>query len=284
MITIADQFFFTQFDPYFHFQHAELVVNAENGSPYRAVDTKDELVSELLAPKFYQNIEGVRLAAVRFIRYQQAETLLTVLLGSPPDKSVTAVSADPKIKIFGASKKIANREIPDGFEILHADFQDEFKDWIAYKITGLSYQDIAKCGSNIDDAIHIIVNEAQMFSRNQAFQAFKHGSVIGFTPPRIEKKIGEKFEPFFELNDDSVAWANCKIKRGQIKSYEFGGEELNQEQDLLALMFGAGILETIKSRAIAIINGEKEWTPMIPFYTNQKLSVPKTVKMSIQIR
>lgn len=272
-----DELFFRQLDPFYHFKHASLTFYCKQANHLRV--TGETGIEPPLLPNLFENVENVKASSIRFTRYHQAETLLTVILGSFPHGPVVLVSKNPKVRMREVANDIASRRVPSNFDITKNSGQPAtFDEWLTYKITGkLSSPD----ESTMKEVIDFVVLEAKFFSKSDAFVAYKHGCLISEKHPKftIEMTPGNWVD-ILNLRS-SIGWVNCEVKAGKIIAFSFGAEELDPENDITIIFLSGMIVEAIKNRMMARIDGKDSWDVTLPNNLSIKSQIPQNFKMRV---
>lgn len=272
-----DELFFYQLDPFYHFKHASLVLHCETPNRLRMTDAREDFLSS--PENIFKNIEKVRNSSIRFTRYHQAETLLTVILGSYPHGPVVYISKNPKIRLREIAGEIAARRVPVGFEITKNGGQKTtFEEWLSYKVTGYLAPPDAQ---TINEVIDFIVLESTFFNNSNAFMAYKHGCLVSDKHPRITVEITPGNWIDLLNMSNSVGWMNCEIKSGRISALSFGVEELDAQNDASIIFLCGIIVAAIRDRMLARF--EKKENPSLHLPTNMsiKSQIPQNYKMRI---
>lgn len=272
-----DELFFRQLDPFYHFRHASLIFYSNKPNHLRMKATDGEILP--VPTGLFENIENVKASSIRFTRYHQAETLLTLILGSFPHGPIVYVSRNPKVRIRDVSVDIASRRIPENFEITKNGGQAlTFDEWVAYKVTGqLSTPD----PETMKEVTDFIVLEARFFSKNDAFVAYKHGCLVSEKHPKFTVEITPgNWVDMLNLKN-SVGWVNCEVKAGNVTAVSFGAEELDPGNDLAITFLSGMIAEAIRNRMIARLNGDETWDISLPNNLVIKSQIPQSFKMRV---
>lgn len=270
-----DKLFFGQLDPFYHFKTASLAYYCEQ--PNHLLLTTQDGNSSPTPHGFLDNIESVKASAVRFARYHQAETLLTLLLGSFPHGPIISISKNPKIKLREIAAEIASRRVPRDFVIKKDGVPVEFQKWVTYKITGhLDISDV----DTINEIISFVVLESDLFSQNDSFVAYKHGCLISDRSPNITFEASPgKWVDVLKL-EKAVSWINCEMKSGKIIALTTGAEELNPVNDLSIIFISAMIVQAICARMLAKLNKSETYDLSLP----ENISVKSQVLQRFKIR
>ena len=272
-----DGLFFRQLDPFYHFKHASLIFYCEQANHLRVTDQNGD--QSLFSESLFDNVPSVKASSIRFTRYHQAETLLTAILGSFPHGPVVLVSKNPKVRIRDLAAEIAARKIPANFSITKNSGQPvTFEEWLTYKLTG---HISATNDAAIKEVIDFVVLEASFFSKNDAFVAYKHGCLISEKHPKftVEMTPGNWVDV---LNlGSSVGWVNCEVKAGKISAISFGAEELDPQNDIAIMLLSGMIVQTVKNRMTAKLDGKDTWDVTLPNNLAIKSQIPQNFKMRV---
>jgi hypothetical protein len=273
-----DELFFRQLDPFYHFKHASLTFYCEQANHLRVTDQNGE---QLPFPEnLFDNVPSVKASSIRFTRYHQAETLLTVILGSFPHGPVVLVSKNPKLRIRDVATEIAARKIPANFSVTKNGGQPvTFEEWLTYKITGqLSAPDD---NAAIKEVIDFVVLEASFFSKSDSFVAYKHGCLISEKHPKFTVEMNPgNWVDVLNLRS-SIGWVNCEVKAGKISAISFGAEELDPQNDIAITLLSGMIVETVKNRMTAKLDGKETWDITLPNNLAIKSQIPQNFKMRV---
>jgi hypothetical protein len=246
--------FFRRFDPFSHFVASELVhtgnfdnysAEFENGEPHP--------INEALKCSF-QRVESQKKVFTRVFRYFASETLMLLILSSPPHAPFYRVASTLRgLKLNKAFDLISRRKIPSGFEReVKGEDVDDFGNWLGFKMFGK--RDFFTEHST-ENVLELIIEEAYLLCERGAINAFKHGRPIS-AGQSLSGQISKDGKHIAKITPVvGIQWVEWVTGPDNNFSIRTETEEVDLEYDKKRLFDVCLIMNSIKDFRLAQLEG-----------------------------
>lgn len=278
-----DFHYYNSLDPYFFYIASE--ASRLGSIPNMRVENPDGTFSETHPildniKKSEYNSDKIKSSLLRLYRYLSAETMLVNILAAPPHNPAYRVTSTLRgRKLTEAFASIGEGTIPPKFGIKVDKRDVKFVEWLGVKIFGDS-----RSFDSIDmkSIVEFVQNEADFSTSRGALNSFKHSRPVTFGSGMQITITGEGGDgSVTNVPINGVDWAEWSESHAGF-SINFQSEEVDVDQDRVAILYNCMIIDAMKKVRLHQINkSDKSFKLEIPIFS---VKIRKVMKQSFHIQ